>query len=461
MEHNEVGTRKHSIVIGAGLVGALWSIYLSKLGHKVSIYERRPDLRTRQADQGRSINLALSHRGLHALERVGLKDKVSALGIPMHGRHIHKDDGSEDFHPYGYGEESILSISRAKLNALLLDLAEEDARQHQDRPVFFEHRCTSIDLDTPRASFVDEYRNVDVSVQPDHIFGADGANSTLRSHLMRKRRYNYQQEFLEHGYLELDIPAQSDGTHALSKNALHIWPRNRFMLIALPNLDGSFTATLFLSHEKDETSFSQFKNPKDFREFFDTTFPNASKLMPELEKDFVANPISDLGTVKCFPWYHEDKAMLLGDAAHAIVPFYGQGLNAGFEDCRLLYEAILKHGDWGHAFEIFSNERKADADAIADLAKDNFIEMRDRVVDEEYLRVRALEHTIQEHFPKRYKNLYRLVTFSDTPYQQARQMGRQNIRFVKGLLKHPDIDIPIKDQTALALLQQRVEAFLE
>ncbi len=457
----QIGASKHAMIIGTGLVGSLWSIYLSRRGFKVSLFERRPDLRHLMADSGRSINLALSFRGLKALEHVGLKSDIEALGIPMHGRLIHALDGSTSLHPYSHQGDSILSVSRGRLNALLLDLAEQDASAHGDKPVHFEHRCNRIDLDTARAQFTDDYRNIDYTVSADVIFGADGANSIVRRALMKNRRYNYSQSFLKHGYKELTIPAVQ-GDYALEPHTLHIWPRGQYMLIALPNLDKSFTATLFLAHESedDAMSFAKLGTKKAVLQFFDETFPDVLKVMPDLAQEFFANPVSDLGTVRCEPWHYQNKACLLGDAAHAIVPFYGQGLNAGFEDCFVLDQLLEESGNLETAFERYSKQRKKDADAIADLALHNFIEMRDHVTNALYLRCRAIEKKICAHFPKRYMTQYHMVTFSDCPYHEAQIFGEAQKKFIKELAMRPEIEVDLHSEESTEIILEKTEAFL-
>lgn len=399
-------------IIGAGLVGSLVSIFLAKRGYNVQIFERRGDMRKTNVDralpagrQGRSINLALSTRGLVALEEVGLADVIRKNAIPMKGRMMHDVAGNLSFLPYGKEGQFINSISRGDLNMLLMDAAEKAGVK-----IEFNHKADNVDLDSP-----------------DLLIGADGAYSAVRSALQVSGRFNFSQEYIEHGYKELHIPAGS----GLEKNALHIWPRESFMMIALPNPDGTFTGTLFLS-------FDQLQSIKNPRQFFQDVFPDALKLIPDFDQQWIANPVSSLVTMKCWPWSHASNVLLIGDAAHAVVPFYGQGMNAGFEDCRILNKLLDKNKeDWNTTIDEFEKLRKPDADAIAQLALDNFIEMRDLVADEEFLLRKKIEARLHQLYPDKWIPLYSMVTFrEDIRYSEAYATGQKQKKIMDEVMKN-------------------------
>lgn len=421
-------------ILGAGLVGSLLSIYLRRRGYEVDIYERRPDLRRGGNYGGRSINLALSDRGFGGLNPVGIADAIRSVGIPMYGRMMHDVDGKLTYQAYGKEGQCIYSVSRSGLNYKLMDLAEEEGvRLH------FNLRCTDVDLQQKQLHFEHNDTHQRMSAPYERLFGTDGAFSALRNSMMKTDRFDYSQDYLEHGYKELTIPATADGGFAMEKNALHIWPRGHFMMIALPNPDGSFTCTLFFPYEGDP-SFSKIKTPADLMAFFETYFPDAIPLMPTLVEDYFANPTPSLVTVRCFPWKYDDHALLLGDAAHAIVPFYGQGMNCGFEDVRVFDELFAKHGEnWEALFGEFQQLRKADGDAIAALAKANFIEMRDKVADAEFLLRKKIEARIHSRYPDTWIPLYTMVTFSpDIRYSDALRRGQYQDRLMDRLMQQGD-----------------------
>ena len=426
------------VVVGAGLVGSLLALYLAKQGHLVDVYERRPDMRKSGTAGGRSINLALSDRGWRALRGIGIEEEIRKVAIPMEKRIMHDARGNLTSQPYGEEGQAIYSVSRGGLNIALMDLAEKN---HQIR-LFFEQQLVTIDLPTATLHLRDNSRNEEYSRNARCIYGTDGAFSMTRNALMmRTERFEYAQSFLEHGYKELTIPAGPNGEWQLEKNALHIWPRGHYMMIALPNLDGSFTCTLFFPFEGDP-SFEKLTTPVEVEAFFADVFPDAVPLMPTLADDFFENPTGSLVTVKCFPWSYEDKVLLLGDAAHAIVPFYGQGMNAGFEDCPVLFELAEKSGDDIHGlFREFQRVRKPDADAIADLAVMNFVEMRDKVADPRFLLQKKIEARIHEDYPNTWLPLYSMVTFSDKPYSEALKNGLKQeeiMRKVMPYVQSPD-----------------------
>ncbi|GAB4495611.1 MAG: NAD(P)/FAD-dependent oxidoreductase [Saprospiraceae bacterium] len=413
------------IVVGAGLVGSLWAVFLARRGYQVEVYERRPDMRAAGYQGGRSINLAMSERGWKAVEQAGIREKIEKVAIPMPGRMMHSLAGEKTFQPYGKEGQAIYSVSRGGLNLELLNIAASFPNVR----FFFDHRCADVDLEKPFLTFENLKTNELKTVEAPLIFAADGAFSAVRYALQRTDRFNYTQFYLEHGYKELTIPPAPGGGHRMEKNALHIWPRGNFMLIALPNADGSFTCTLFLPFE-GEVSFEQIKTDADVLAFFQKYFPDAVPLMPTLVHDFWKNPTSSLVTVKCAPWQWQNRILLIGDAAHAIVPFYGQGMNAGFEDCTILAAMHDEMGgDWSRVIPQFARQRKADGDAIAELAQRNFIEMRDLVADPKFLLRKKIAAHLHEKHPD-FLPVYSMVTFSNTPYHVAlREDDAQNDLF--------------------------------
>jgi len=424
-----------STVVGAGLVGSLLAIYLAKRGEKVEVYERRPDMRKASISAGKSINLALSDRGLKALRGVGIEQDILDISIPMKGRMVHMTDGTVSFQPYGKEGQSILSVSRGELNRKLMTLAES----HANVTLHFNQRCTGIDLDAATCGFVNDVTGAETVAQADRVYGTDGAFSAVRGRMQFLDRFNYSQQYLEHGYKELTIPPAADGGFRMEKHCLHIWPRGNFMLIALPNLDGSFTCTLFFPFE-GERSFASLKTAEDVTAFFEEVFPDAVPHMPTLTEDYFSNPTSSLVIVRCSPWNYKDKALLLGDAAHAIVPFYGQGMNAGLEDCTRFEElAQTMWDDKERMFSRFSALRKPDGDAIADLALRNFIEMRDLVADPEFLLRKKIEKALNERHPTKWIPLYSMVTFSHMRYSDALAYGKNHDRIMAEVLSWPNI----------------------
>jgi kynurenine 3-monooxygenase len=411
--------KKNVAVVGAGLVGSLHAILLAKKGMEVDVFERRPDLRKAEVIGGRSINLSLSNRGFKALEKAGIADDIRSIAIPMYGRKMHDLEGNLTFQPYGKDGQAIYSVSRGVLNQKLMNLADDYENIHYR----FNHKCLDIDLDKNTLHFEDTESRKELEYTYDHIFGTDGAFSSVRGRLQKIPMFNYSQDYLSHGYKELVIPANEDGTHRIDKNCLHIWPRGKFMLIALPNLDGSFTVTLFFPM-KGETSFESIKTKEDVMQFFNQTFPDAVPLMPTLEDDYFDNPTATLVTIRCSPWNYEDKVLLMGDAAHAIVPFYGQGMNSGFEDCSVFSEMFdQKANDMEKLFEDFSTQRIPDANGIADLALYNYIEMRDLAGDKDFLLRKKIERKFSDLHPDKWLPLYSQVTFSHIRYSEAMQAG--------------------------------------
>ncbi|MGB0525580.1 MAG: FAD-dependent oxidoreductase [Flammeovirgaceae bacterium] len=417
-------------IVGAGLVGSLLTCLLAERGYHIQLVEKRSDPRTTQIDGGRSINLALSTRGLKALDLAGMAEAIQPSLIPMKGRLMHDTSGKLTFQAYGKENQHINSVSRGGLNQLLMEKADT----YSNVEILFDQRCESVDFDQNSISFVHTQTNEEKTIESDFIIGADGAFSAIRSTMQRTDRFNYAQHFIEHGYKELTIPASASGAFALDKNALHIWPRKSFMLIALPNTDGSFTCTLFLPFEGD-VSFEQLNTSKEVEQFFKTHFPDTLELIPNLSNEFFENPTSSLVTVRCEPWLKQN-TLLIGDASHAIVPFYGQGMNAGFEDCSIFIELLdALNGDLAATVAQFAKDRVADANAIADLALQNFIEMRDLVADPQFLLRKKIEAKLHELFPEKWVPLYSLVTFSHTPYREALRIGNKQDSIMNELLK--------------------------
>ena len=394
-------------IVGAGLVGSLLALGLKRRGYDVAIYERRPDPRAKGVIGGRSINLALSDRGLLGLAAAGVTDAVERVAVPMPGRRMHAKDGTTVFMPYGLAGEAIRSVSRGGLNLKLMELCAEAGI-----PLHFDHACDDVDLASTTLRFTTPTGKV--TVQPGAIAGADGAFSAVRRPFMRLDRFDYSQDYLPHGYKELTIPAATDGGSLLDRQALHIWPRSAFMLIALPNLDGSFTCTLFLGFDS-EPGFAGLDDVTSGRAFFAEHFGDALALMPDFDEQWAQNPVASLVTVRCSPWVRQ-RTFLIGDASHAIVPFFGQGMNAGFEDCRVLFDAL--DADGRHTVDAlvdllpaWSQARKPDADAIATLALENFVEMRDKVGSPAFRFRKAVEAAFARACPDDITPAYTMVTF--------------------------------------------------
>lgn len=429
---------KKATLVGAGLVGSLLSIYLAKRGYKIDLYERRPDMRKVKMSAGKSINLALSDRGWKGLEGIGIADEIKKIAIPMYGRHIHHKDGSTAYQPYGKNNQAIYSVSRGEINMRLMDLAEQQPNVN----IHFNERCTSINRAALEAHFENAETQKVTTEKSDLIFGSDGAFAASRLNMqLSSDRFEYNQHYIEAGYKELIIPAGANGSFLIEKNALHIWPRGTFMMIALPNMDGDFTCTLFLPFE-GEKSFANLKTREQVEAFFNTEFPDTVPLMPTLIDDFMNNPTSSLVTVKCFPWTFDNKIALIGDAAHAIVPFYGQGMNCGFEDCVVLNDLIDKHNeDWDKILPEYQALRKPDGDAIADLAIMNFVEMRDKTADPKFLLQKKIEARFSEKHPEKWTPLYSMVTYSPhIRYSTALKEGQKQEAIMQKVMAMPNID---------------------
>jgi len=412
------------ILVGSGLAGGLLAAYLGRRGYEVDLYERRADPREGNIVGGRSINLAISTRGINALEQIGIADEAMRHAIPMRGRMIHEKSGALHFAPYDVDpKKCINSIGRAALNATVI----EAAQRYPNVRVHFNHKCTDVDLDTPTVQMETEHGQV--TAHGDAVIGVDGAFSAVRQSMQLKiGNFQYDESYLDHGYKELTIPPGPDGSWRMEKNALHIWPRKSFMMIALPNPDGSFTCTLFWEFEGPR-SFATTKTDEDVRRFFENEFPDAVPLMPTLLEDFRQNPTGSLVTIRCAPWYYRDKVCLVGDAAHAVVPFYGQGMNAAFEDCVVLDECLEQFPDnRERVFAEYFRRRKENSDALADLAIGNFIEMRDKTASKSFRAKKKLDHLLEAALPGIYVPLYTMVTFTRIPYRVAAKRARlQNL----------------------------------
>ena len=410
---------KSITLVGAGLTGPLLALSLAERGFQVDIYERRPDMRQGEVSAGRSINLAVSTRGIHALRQAGLWEEMRRIIVPMKGRMMHSVEAKITFQPYGKNENEVInSISRADLNMALVNAAEaRGVRFH------FNERCTGIDLKTAELRLRNEISGKEGSMQAQVVIGTDGSASAIRLEMLKLGRFNFAQQYLDYGYKELTITANPDGSHRMDPNALHIWPRGSYMLIALPNIDGTFACILFLPFQ-GEPSFKQIGTETDLHDLFRKQFPDALSLMPHLTQQFFDNPTGSMVTVKCSPWSAYGRTLLLGDAAHAIVPFFGQGMNCAFEDCTYFLDLLDKSGpDWPRLFREFEDARRADTDAIADLANENFIEMRDKVGDPRFLFKKRVELALEARYPKIFVPRYAMVTFHRLPYTLARSRG--------------------------------------
>jgi kynurenine 3-monooxygenase len=453
-----LASKSNIAIVGAGLAGSLLAIYLAKKGFKVDVYERRPDMRKHDIGGGRSINLALSTRGIYALKEVGLYEEIKKIAIPMYGRMIHQSDGELYFQRYGKDDsEYINAVSRAELNIALMNLAEgyEGVKLH------FNQRCTGMDFETGEILMQDDEKNSVYRIKPETSIAADGATSSVRQSMLHISRFNFSQEYENYGYKELIIPPGANRSFLIEKNALHIWPRGSFMLIALPNLDGSFTCTLFLAYDYSlggKNSFEYLQVREKVLEFFNSQFHDAAVLMPELLNDFFGNPTGSLITIKCYPWAVEDKSVLLGDSCHAMVPFFGQGMNAAFEDCTYLNVCIDKFGDdWAKVFDEFQRMRKPNSDAISDLARENFIEMRDLVATPRFQLKKKIETELFKRFPQRFIPKYSMVTFHRFPYETALKRGKIQESILHELSEGVD-SIEIVDwQKASKLVSQKLE----
>lgn len=456
------------LIIGAGLCGSLLALRLAQHGFNITLVEKRPDLRKVTLDAGRSINLALSDRGLRGLRLAGVEEAAQELLIPMTGRMIHEKSGNTFLSPYsGRDDEFINSVSRPGLNMLLLNEAEK----MPNLKTVFNKACTEVNYDTPSATFEDFETGEKVTYTADVIFGTDGAGSVVRASMINDKDFllNISQQWLGHGYKELEIPAAENNGYRTYKNALHIWPRGEDMLIALPNLNGSFTVTLFLPYKNSDYCFENLTTPEKVEEYFKNEFPDVLELIPNLTEIFFKNPTGAMGTVKCDPWHRFGKILLMGDAAHAMVPFYGQGMNASFEDVAVFDEVLNKYKNglstgetsWEMIFDEYEKVRKKDADAICDLAVDNFDEMKAHTGMELFQKKRKLETAFETEFPGEYYSKYSLVTFNENiSYSEAKKLGRAQDKAILGMLHNNELPESMSLKEKLEAVQKQTEVIL-
>lgn len=462
-------SKNHNIlVIGAGLCGSLLALRLAQHGFNITLVEKRPDLRKVTLDAGRSINLALSDRGLRGLRLAGVEEAAKELLIPMTGRMIHEKSGKTFLSPYsGRDDEYINSVSRPGLNKLLLNEAEK----MPNLKIIFNQSCVEIDHKTPSATFEDFETGELTTYTADVIFGTDGAGSVVRSSMVNDKEFllNISQQWLGHGYKELEIPAAENNGYRTFKNALHIWPRGEDMLIALPNLDGSFTVTLFLPYKNSDYCFENLTTPEKVEEYFQKEFPDVLELIPNLTEIFFTNPTGSMGTVRCDPWQREGKILLMGDAAHAMVPFYGQGMNASFEDVAVFDEILNRYKDglssgessWETIFNEYEKVRKKDADAIGELAVDNFDEMKAHTGMEIFQKKRKLETAFENEFPGKYYSKYSLVTFNeDITYSEAKKLGRAQDNAILGLIHEGKLPETMSLKEKLEIVRKQTQVIL-
>lgn len=442
---------KTATIVGAGLVGSLWSVFLSKAGYKVNIVEMRDDLRKQDISAGKSINLAFSHRGWTAFKSIGIEKEIQDILIPMYGRTMHDLEGNLTYQPYGQEGQAIYSVSRGGINCRMMDLAESNP----NTTISFNEKCINADLENGIVYLENTKTGHKSQIESDIVFGTDGAFSAIRYKAFQKLdRFQYSQHYIEDGYLEILLPANSDGSYKLDKNTLHIWPRGRFMLIALPNEGGSFTCTLFMPFEGHEYAFDKLTDKAQINSFFKNVFPDFYDLMPNVADVWEDHPLSSLAIIRCYPWT-SGKAALMGDAAHATVPFYGQGMNSGFEDCRILWELMNKHNEnWDVIFQEYQSVRKPEGDAIQDLSLHNYHVMRDYVADPKYLLQKKFEHRIQQLYPNKYIPLYSQVSFTNISYSSAMLNGEKQDARIKEIMASHDIEKLMKNNSIDDLIHQ-------
>ena len=427
--------KKEITIVGAGLVGSLCALYMTKRGYKVNVFERRKDLRSEIITAGKSINLALSERGWTALKKVGADKEVLKIAIPMYKRIMHDKKGNLTNQPYGNEGQAIYSVSRAQLNVLMMEMADKNGAK-----LYFNEKCVDANLEEAATTFENTNTAIKQVISADLLIGADGSFSAVREQMVKKRKHEYSYNPIEHDYKELLIPSGENGRHLLDKNALHIWPRGEFMLIALANLDGSFTCTLF-APKKGKNSFEGLNSRQEVEDYFRSIFPDFISLVPDLYEQWTANPRSGLGIVRTYPWHVNDASILIGDAAHATVPFYGQGMNAGFEDCRVLDELLDKHKDNFEAcFKEYSRSRKPNGDGVQDLSMHNFIVMRDKTADPKFLLQKEIEKKFANLYPDKWTPLYSMVSFTNTPYSKAWEIGMKQEKLMQIIMSTPNIE---------------------
>jgi kynurenine 3-monooxygenase len=448
---------KKITILGAGLAGSLLAILLRKKGYEVLVVERRDDIRNASLYAGKSINLAMSVRGWKALDMAGLRNEIEAIAIPMYGRQIHPVEGESIFQQYGKNNEAIYSVSRGELNKKLIALADAEGATF-----LFSERCISVDINSNNFTTENIHtKEITQHVNNEILIGSDGAFSALRQAYLFSDRFDFSQHYIQHGYKELHIPAGENDAFLLDKNVLHIWPRKNYMLIALPNLDGSFTCTLFFPFNGNP-SFESLKTREEITAFFNKEFSSAIKIMPSLIDDYINNPTSSLITIKANPWIYKNKSMLLGDAAHAIVPFYGQGMNAAFEDCSVLMELLEeKSHNWDSVFDAYQEKRKINGDAVSNLAMQNFIEMRDLVADPKFLERKKIEKELGKLFPDQFNSVYEMVSFSHTPYSYAWKCTLAQNELLEKIMSKGDFDTNILNEEFKIILDEWMNNYAE
>lgn len=443
---------KQAIIVGSGLVGSLWAVYLGKAGYKVKVYERRPDMRKANIAAGKSINLATSYRGWKALDEIGLGDEIRKVAIPMYGRTMHLPDGTTSYQPYGINNQAIYSVSRGDINKKLMDAAEADAE------LFFNEECISVDMEHNTCYFRNSVTGSFSEVKGDVIFATDGAFSAVRYTSMQKMdRFSYSQNYIPDGYKEILLPANADGSAKMPVNTLHIWPRGRFMLIALPNFDSSFTCTLFMPVDGHEHCFNNLTSKQKVDEFFRSTFTDFYEMMPQVSDEWDAHPLSSLAIIRCFPWHYHN-TVLMGDAAHATVPFYGQGMNCGFEDCTVMWQLMQQHGDnWQAILGEYERMRKPNGDAVQDLSLQNYMVMRDKVADPAFQLQQKIERRIAALYPDKYFPLYTMVSFTDIEYHDALNKGAVQEAAIKDFIDDHNITMDTDGKEIDAFIHLRFQ----
>ena len=426
--------KKEITIVGAGLVGSLCSLYMTNRGYKVNVFERRNDLRSEIITAGKSINLALSKRGWTSLEQAGIANQVMKIAIPVYKRIMHDNKGKLTEQPYGNKDEAIYSVSRAQMNVLMMDLAEKNGAK-----LHFNEKCIDVDFEQSIVTFENTESKKNQNVKSDFLIGADGAFSVVRKKMVNKYKHDYDYNEIDHDYKELVIPAGKNNSYLLDKNALHIWPRGDFMLMALANLDGSFTCTLF-APKKGLNSFEGLNKKEEIEAYFANIFPDFFELVPNLYEQWLLNPTSSLGIVRTFPWHIKDTTLIIGDAAHATVPFYGQGMNCGFEDCRILNNFLDKYDNLSTCFENFSNERKPNGDGVQELSMHNFIVMRDKTADPKFLLQKKIEKKFSNLYPNKWTPLYSMVSFTNISYSEAWEIGMRQEKMMQKIMQYPNIE---------------------
>ena len=454
MENNQIKNTKTATVIGAGLVGSLWAIYLKNAGYQVNVFERRSDMRLNKISAGKSINLATSYRGWKALDELGIGDEIRKIAIPMYGRTLHHQNGDTAYQPYGNNNQAIYSVSRGDINSKLMSIAEENSNVK----IYFNQECVAVNLDLGKAVFKDTSTGVTKEVIADVVFATDGAFSAARYNGFQKLdRFNYSQNYIPDGYREILLPANEDGSFKLSVETLHIWPRGRFMLIALPNFDGSFTCTLFMPFDGHEHCFNNLTSKEKVNTFFKELFPDFYELMPNVADSWEDHPLSSLAIIRCFPWTR-GKVALMGDAAHATVPFFGQGMNCGFEDCSVMWSLMQKHAEnWDAIFKEYEILRKPNGDAVQDLSLQNYIVMRDKVADPDFLLLQKIERRINFLYPDAYFPLYSMVSFTDISYHTALTKGNEQENKIKQLISENAITKDTPDAKIDEIIHQYIQ----